>query len=521
MEEQLIPIDIHKNKLIDWLISRRHCKREWQDKIIVIREKINNAIQDMPVHAGIAELLSGSYINYFHCKNIVEILRETEKDSKNIFGMYGSQRMKDWQEIIKLYERENVYLIEAAQMLIRNINYEVPSLKKQLAKFEQIQLECEKKDADYTKTANSVQAEFNSQCKQLGIEGVKIKRELVACLADLPKILNDAAKKAKSLKAAQEFYEAFVKFIIGREHHGGCLPLLKYIIDHGNVTTYEWMYGEPPLQIEEPQLDVQFDDEEQVDQNDEKIDFGGEAIDFSTVNECTSKTDDDQIDFGEGGIDWGTVDEAIDWNTVDGISKIDLADVTLNESGIVVEETGMSGGVARLKEAYTLLDNPETRYKLMDELLELESFLLIRLSEMAASDTDHLIGLSQMSEAPALLQMQTTGSTSAMLKQTRDVIAAVLDKRACQLHSIKHSPRYVDQLAFTLKQKLSIMDKILLSKKALQEKKEEATSGAIDIQPKIKLIINKTKELQMEIELDISRKYKNRPCNIMGGANTL
>ena len=38
-----------------------------------------------------------SGINYFHCREIVEILRETEKDTKNLFGHYSSQRMKDWQ----------------------------------------------------------------------------------------------------------------------------------------------------------------------------------------------------------------------------------------------------------------------------------------------------------------------------------------------------------------------------------------------------------------------------------------
>lgn len=49
-------------------------------------------------------------INYFHCLRIVDILKETEAESKNIFGRYSSQRMKDWQEIVKLYEKENIYL---------------------------------------------------------------------------------------------------------------------------------------------------------------------------------------------------------------------------------------------------------------------------------------------------------------------------------------------------------------------------------------------------------------------------
>lgn len=51
-----------------------------------------------------------SDINYFHCLRIVDILKETEAESKNIFGRYSSQRMKDWQEIVKLYEKDNVYL---------------------------------------------------------------------------------------------------------------------------------------------------------------------------------------------------------------------------------------------------------------------------------------------------------------------------------------------------------------------------------------------------------------------------
>lgn len=73
-----------------------------------------------------------SDINYYHCQEIVNILKQTEASSKNLFGQYSSKRMQDWQEIIKLYEKENVYLGEVASLLLRNVNYEVPALRKQI-----------------------------------------------------------------------------------------------------------------------------------------------------------------------------------------------------------------------------------------------------------------------------------------------------------------------------------------------------------------------------------------------------
>jgi hypothetical protein len=76
-------------------------------------------------------------IHYFNCNQIVEILRETEKDTKNIFGMYSSQRMKDWANIVSMYQKNGVYLGEAASILQRNVAYEIPALKKQINKCQQ------------------------------------------------------------------------------------------------------------------------------------------------------------------------------------------------------------------------------------------------------------------------------------------------------------------------------------------------------------------------------------------------
>lgn len=46
--------------LADWLVDRRHCNLKWQSLVLMIREKINAAIQDMPENEEIAQLLSGS-----------------------------------------------------------------------------------------------------------------------------------------------------------------------------------------------------------------------------------------------------------------------------------------------------------------------------------------------------------------------------------------------------------------------------------------------------------------------------
>ena len=47
--------------------------------------------------------------------------------------------MKDWQDVVRSYESHNVFLAEAAQILMRNVAYEVPGIKKAIARCEQIQ----------------------------------------------------------------------------------------------------------------------------------------------------------------------------------------------------------------------------------------------------------------------------------------------------------------------------------------------------------------------------------------------
>jgi hypothetical protein len=192
--------------------------------------------------------VSISALNYFHCVKIVEVLKETEADTKNIFGMYGSQRMKDWQDVIKSYQKDNLFMIECASILARNVTYEIPAMKRLVSKAEQMQIECQKKEASCHKQAQEYRDKFVHSCSQLGLHfenfdfkssdqkppsvGV-VGNQLVTLMGkELPEIFEKITLKSKSVKGAVDFYVRFLQSTIGLspEQEKDCVPLLRLII---------------------------------------------------------------------------------------------------------------------------------------------------------------------------------------------------------------------------------------------------------------------------------------------------
>ncbi|KAK7603870.1 hypothetical protein V9T40_003869 [Parthenolecanium corni] len=459
-----IPIDIHIPKLLEWLLSRRHCKIGWQAHIAMVREKINSALEDMPEHQGIVDLLSGSYLNYFHCCQIVEILKETEADSKNLFGIYGSKRMKDWQDITRLYEKDNVYLAEAANILLRNVKYEVPSIRKQLAKYKQMQADCDKKIADYVKSAASGQRELETLKKQLGITGDNVRSELMLRTQHLSEVYENVIANMKVLQKPIQYYSAFSRHVAGVSY---TLPLLSYAIDKGNTTTYEWLYGEAPQNVEVT--------------NDQFADVGGS----------------------------GDAADEIDWDITVADENSGSYDISMDESGIVVESSGQPTNVATGNESYTILDNPKTRDEFINQLLELQSFLKMRLLE-TQKESDSLFSMNEGVQ-------ESSESILKMLDAVQVVKQLMTDSVTQQLHFMKHSNRFIEKTAALFEQKATSIEKMVASQEALKTRKEELIQQEIELKPKLNLIIEKTRELQEQVEREISKKYKNRPVNLMGG----
>lgn len=365
-------------------------------------------------------------INYFHCLQIVEILKTTEKDSKSLFGRYGSQRMTDWQAIVRAYEKDSIYLAEAAQILQRH-NVEVPGLRKHRNKIGQLIDEAQQRIKDQLRTEDQLNAERNAICQQLGIRGADLRAEFMSRIRELPKLFAETAAQVAQLQKALEYYAEF-------SGNADVLAILRHVAVRGNTTVYEFVHGEAPLSVEEPEVRLHLTVDNAVASSGAAagdIDFGDLPVGDATGDEINFEiVADGDVTLDTGDIDWGEIEVVP--------SSDDAADfeISLETAGIVVSDSGMDGGVARGSDAYSLLDSPTHRDQFFDELYELESFLQMRRyefrSEQAQSFVFYLIDVNSRYDVDSVQTM--VGQVQAVLQLGEAEVVQ-------HLHRLKHSPK--------------------------------------------------------------------------------
>uniref|UniRef100_A0AAY4CVK1 CDK5 regulatory subunit associated protein 3 n=1 Tax=Denticeps clupeoides TaxID=299321 RepID=A0AAY4CVK1_9TELE len=454
----------------DWLVDRRHCALKWQDAVKDIREKINSAIQDMPENAEIRQLLSGSQIHYFTCLRIIEILKKTEASSKNIFGRYSSQRMKDWQEIVSLYEKDSAYLAEVASMLVRGVTYEGPALRRQVAKSQQLQQELSRRELDCQSSAGDMRERFYAACRQYGIKGDNVARELQALVKDLPNVLEEVGREVAALDEPIQLYAAFAQFVSDWDEP--VLPMLRFVQQKRNATVYEWRTGSVPAVIERPLMEEAPPDA-----------VTEETIDWGDLGGGT----DVEVNFGiaaEDGVDWGISLE----------SEVEEVGVEPVDIEVLDMGTDCPQGVARGQDALTLLENSQTRGQFLDELMELELFLSQRASEMSG-EVD-VVSMSQFQLAPSIVQAQSVPRVQCMLGDVRRLLDRLTSVRMQHLFMIQASPRYVERVSELLRQKLKQADILLLKREDLGHKRQEALEDQARLEPRIDRLTTHVQQLQ-------------------------
>lgn len=110
----------------------------------------------------------------------------------------------------------------------------------------------------------------------------------------------EEANKIKLVQPAVELYTTFMQFLIKQTTDSNILSALSYLIENGNTTTYEFIYGEKPLKIEETSTYI-LDEVTDNTQNNE-IDFGDNIAEIDFGDEIVIENPE----VIEQNIDWGS-----------------------------------------------------------------------------------------------------------------------------------------------------------------------------------------------------------------------
>lgn len=153
----------------------------------------------------------------------------------------------------------------------------------------------------------------------------------------------------------------------------------------------------------------------------------------------------------------------------------------------------------------------------------------LRLYEFKGDDKNNLFSFSQMQDASSVLQLSTIETTQNMLDNIQIILSEILHNNVQHLHNIKHYPRYslqlniflqifiyfyyisrryVDVVATTLKQKLNLIDRMITQQESVRQKQDDTQNQIDKLRPLLKLVVQRTKELQTEVHYLCSRNAK-------------
>ncbi|GIL55532.1 hypothetical protein Vafri_11095 [Volvox africanus] len=571
-----LPLDINYAKLAEWLVTRQKIPKDWHKRLQVIQAKAAEALKDIP-----SEVLNGltdgpdAPLDYLRAVEIRDKLSSTAE--RTMFGGLSGPA-GTWDKIVKAYEKQYVFLGECAGTLVQNVDFEIPYLRKQAAKFNQQIVDCDRRHAECLRNAALCAAKYKEECKKLGIQGVSVRQELRHLADELPGMLRSVVESLHEpqLQSAAEYYAGFSRFAHAprgqRAAAAGAdlalepskmLPILFEIRERrtqplplglGDVsaeaTAKNTAGGGGGINWDlSPQVDggtaagtavnIDWDVGPSEGESAAEGDGGGGCsgggggrginwdIDLQDVTGGTPAADSAGADADAAAVAPVTINWDIEVDAVGADAEAD-ADAENNLVGIGTrgEDVGPSASAATAGGELTKPDavaaarlerDGEYRARLMDDLLELRAFLAQRKAELSGSGNELLA-----TALPADVREVDSAAVGIMLGAVQQCLGQLTTPRFRQLLLIATSQRYLDRLETSLKRQAGAEAKLQRAAADVVARKQEARSQLVELAPRLGALVEHTWRLKSLSERSISAALGGkRTINILGEINNV
>ncbi|XP_044429800.1 CDK5RAP3-like protein isoform X2 [Triticum aestivum] len=508
-EIRSLPIDIAFARLQEWLVDRKRVPQDWRKRLAAIRSRLAAAFSSLPRDLDpYLQTLELEEIGYLEAKKIYSILLESNTDSRNIFGrLTGSAG--EWESIVKAYEKDHVFLGEAAQIMVQNVNYDIPYQRKQMQKTQQQLAELDRREADIKRLAALSATRYAEACQELGLQAMEYYTTFVRdCHTEDKENYKSVVHNLKQLQANPPSLHVSV-----------CKEVQNSL---GTA-----MDGGEPIDSNVPADDIDWDIS--VDNNGIDWDIGAveQPVEESGNGFGSYEIIDANIElagsenYGVGASAYPSADkEGLTCDTSENQICWDISTDNPEESATVENAPTESGQYECLTEERSQLLEKEYRNNILDDLLEVKSFLILRSAEMRNADTSSLQHQVQ-AVSPFVLQQYAPERLENMLVEVSSAISLLTNQKTLDLIMILNSKRFLERLVSTLEEKKHHEVKLREGLGDLSVKRMELQNALSSSWPKQEAAIAKTRELKKLCEATLSSMFDSRPVHIIGEINNL
>jgi len=500
------PLDISYSEIGRWLCSRRKLASDWMRRLRDVQQQAQKAFNQLPVgFASQFDCGTEQTVEYPTAKMIRDKLSETSE--RGYFGGLSGEAGV-WDKIVRSYEKGNLYLGEAGQRILKTVNYEIPFMKRRKDMLNRRAMELARKKSECENSAATAAAAFAKECSELGIEGRHLKAEILSLSDKVYDVLRAPFDdlKTESIRSAVEFYRSLNAQL--HEVGGDALPVLQCVLDDAiepptSGLIKDIRHHETGPVAPEPMGAVETADEALEINWD--VDVIDDTLSTEQATEIEAKEDDD----------------VIDWEI-----ELETAGTTEKDSGFLVKPSASPEHVAEgqsEKEMKSVQDvAPDIlrfvwdcafRNSLLDDLYELQSFLLVR-NAADASDTVSL------TFADVFHKFDQT-KVAAFLCSLNGILYSLTGEMAQRYLMLKTSENFADRLMADVQKKAHREQewRKLAMQADIERKYVQTDRSRFAI--KIGQLAHQTKDLKDLVEQGISPLFNNRKINVMGRINTV